>query len=316
MGKSSRRSKIDERSSRTLPSSPTHSSSSSDFEFLISLPSPHKLSSSCPAAADELFFKGQILPLHISPRLSMLQSLGSSSSSSASSTTNSRDSTSSSNDLFLLSSSSHESSCNSSCRPSSVTEDLELLPQLHHPRRDLNQKKNYQQVLSFQNLHKEQIKKPVKYFSLSRFSNVFRKDQSKNKGDTVTITSITIQEQGGSHSNSVTKMKEMVSKYMKKVKPFYEKLSSKQQSSSSSSIKDRGLSQSQSFSENILYPRKNNNNHNQSCIVSSCPSSMRSSPSRCSLVKPSSSSIEELQNAIQGAITHCKNSYSKSDNQF
>lgn len=314
MGKSSRRSKIDERSSRTLPSSPTHSSSSSDFEFLISLPSPHKLSSSsCPAAADELFFKGQILPLHISPRLSMLQSLGSSSSSSASSTTNSRDSTSSSNDFFLLSSSSsHESSCNSSCRPSSVTEELELLPQLHHPRSDLNQKKNYQQVLSFQNLHKEQIKKPVKYFSLSRFSNVFRKDQNKIRGDTVNVTPV-IQEQGGSNSNSVKKMKEMVSKYMKKVKPFYEKLSSKQQSLSS--IKDRGLSQSQSFSENILYPRKNNNNK-QNCIVSSCPSSMRSSPSRCSLVKSSSSSIEELQNAIQGAITHCKNSYSKSDNQF
>ncbi|XP_026445305.1 probable membrane-associated kinase regulator 1 [Papaver somniferum] len=312
MGKTSRRSKIDERSSRTLPSSPTHSSSSSDFEFLISLPSPHKLSSSsCPAAADELFFKGQILPLHISPRLSMLQSLGSSSSSSASSTTNSRDSTSSSNDLFLLSSSSHESSCNSSCRPSSVTEELELLPQLNNPRSDLNQKKNYQQVLSFQNLHKEQIKKPVKYFSLSRFSNVFRKDQSKIRGDTV--NSPVIQEQGGSNSNSVKKMKEMVSKYMKKVKPFYEKLSSKQQSSS---IKDRGLSQSQSFSENILYPRKNNNNYKQSCIVSSCPSSMRSSPSRCSLVKSSSSSIEELQNAIQGAITHCKNSYSKSDNKF
>ncbi|KAI3932055.1 hypothetical protein MKW92_008691 [Papaver armeniacum] len=312
MGKSSRRSKIDERSSRTLPSSPTHSSSSSDFEFLISLPSPHKLSSSsCSAAADELFFKGQILPLHISPRLSMLQSLGSSSSSSASSTTNSRDSTSSSNDLFLLSSGSHESSCNSSCRPSSVTEELELLPQLHHPRSDLNQnqKKSFQQVLSFQNLHKEQIKKPVKYFSLSRFSNVFRKDQSKIRGDTVTSSPV-IQEQGGSNSNSVKKMKEMVSKYMKKVKPFYEKLSSKQQSSSS--IKDRGLSQSQSFSENILYPRKNNHNNNkQSCIVSSCPSSMRSSPSRCSLVKSSSSSIEELQNAIQGAIAHCKNSYSQ-----
>lgn len=80
---------------------------------------------------------------------------------------------------------------------------------------------------------------------------------------------------------------------------------------------------SYSFSGNLKYPMKR-----RSC-VSSCPSSMRSSPShsgilsrnggvlapvRCGevIATSSSSSMDELQSAIQGAIAHCKNSMSKS----
>ncbi|CBI26219.3 unnamed protein product, partial [Vitis vinifera] len=89
--------------SQTLPSSPSHSfssSSSSDFEFTVSQ-SPLKSSSNHLCPADELFYKGQLLPLHLSPRLSMVRTLLLASSSTASSssdttTTASRDSTGSS----------------------------------------------------------------------------------------------------------------------------------------------------------------------------------------------------------------------------
>ncbi|KAL2530476.1 putative membrane-associated kinase regulator 1 [Forsythia ovata] len=141
-----------------------------------------------------------------------------------------------------------------------------------------------------------------------------------------------------------TNAKEVIRKYLKKVKPLYEKLSQKQQqqqkipSKPDGSIKETSqisahenprkelnnniASISHSFSGNLRYPRRRN------CIVSSCPSSMRSSPSHSGIlskngfnVQPvnrtresmygypdSSSSMEELQSAIQGAIAHCKNS--------
>ncbi|OVA12573.1 hypothetical protein BVC80_9013g24 [Macleaya cordata] len=284
--------------SKTLPSSPSHSfslssSSSSDFEFSISL-SPHKSSPTHFCPADELFFKGQILPLHLSPRLSMVQTLSlslSPSSSTTSCTTTSRDSTGSSNDLFLLT-----ESCDSS-RPSSVTEEDGF--------KRFSNFSSYYHLLNSQN---PQIKKPPNVFK--RFSNVFRKDSTKNRGD----------QENFQGSNSVKRMsqsaKEMMRKYLKKVKPFYEKLSqNKQQQQQQSRVLNsgkelnRGLSQS--FSENLRYPRRRN-------CVSSCPSSMRSSPSRVisttestngsSLYSSNSSSMEELQSAIQGAIAHCKNS--------
>ncbi|XP_010277714.1 PREDICTED: probable membrane-associated kinase regulator 1 [Nelumbo nucifera] len=308
--------------SLTLPSSPAHSfssSSSSDFEFTISL-SPRMASSNlCPA--DELFYKGQLLPLHLSPRLSMVRTLllasSSSSSCSDSTTTASRDSTGSSNDssssfsgdLVLF------TECDSS-RPSSVTEEDEF-KRLNH---------NYHH-------QSPQIKKS-KYFSLARFSSVFRKDNNKHRD-----------QENASAPSSVKRMsasaKDVIRKYLKKVKPLYEKLSQKQQQqktaamvavaslatrteksgknreiSASSTRKENNSVFSHSFSGNLKYPRR------KKC-VSSCPSSTRSSPSHSGVLCRSgvfggnivgsmqyadSSSMEELQSAIQGAITHCKNS--------
>ncbi|XVF38173.1 hypothetical protein REPUB_Repub20aG0077600 [Reevesia pubescens] len=335
MGK--RREKISSRS-QTLPPSPSHSfssSSSSDFEFTISH-SPHPTSSSTLCPADELFYKGQLLPLHLSPRLSMVRTLllassSTSSSSETSSATASRDSTGSSNeshssfasDLVLL------GDCDSS-RPSSVTEDDEF--------KRLN---NGNQIFSSY----QQITKS-KYFSLSRFSSVFKKENNKNGHDQENMAA-------ASSSSSVKKMsttaKEVIRKYLKKVKPLYEKLSQKQQKkmggiirtasgpASFSIIKpERSVKDiekiharkdsnnggfSYSFSGNLRYPRR------RSC-VSSCPSSMRSSPSHSGVLSrngfptvgmntcrvgggihyPDQSSMEELQSAIQGAIAHCKNS--------
>ncbi|XWS39330.1 hypothetical protein CRYUN_Cryun18bG0042800 [Craigia yunnanensis] len=344
MGK--RREKLASRSSQTLPPSPSHSfssSSSSDFEFTISL-SPRVKSSSALCPADELFYKGQLLPLHLSPRLSMVRTLllassSTSSSSETSSATASRDSIGSSNDshssftsdLVLL------ADCGSS-RPSSVTEDDEF--------KRLNNGNHI--FSSYQGHH--QIKKS-KYFSFSRFSSVFKKENNKNRD-----------QENMPAASSVKKMsttaKEVIMKYLKKVKPLYEKLSQKQQqkmggigvvSALSSTIslpasfsikpersvkdlekinarKESNNSRfSHSFSGNLRYPRR------RSC-VSSCPSSMRSSPIHSGLLSrnvfPSmgintsrvsggggsgmhyfdTPSMDELQSAIQGAIAHCKSS--------
>ncbi|KAH7667000.1 hypothetical protein IHE45_12G030800 [Dioscorea alata] len=121
------------RSTPPLRGSPPNFSSSSDFEFTVSLSPTSTYSTLCPA--DELFYKGQLLPLHLSPRISMVRTLLLSSSSSSSSsdsttttTTASRDSTSSSSSDLLLPDSS---------RPSSATadEDPHTLPPPPPPKR-------------------------------------------------------------------------------------------------------------------------------------------------------------------------------------
>ncbi|KAJ6898842.1 hypothetical protein NC652_025377 [Populus alba x Populus x berolinensis] len=331
MGKRSE--KVSTRSSQTLPPSPSHSfssSSSSDFEFTISL-SPRKSSTTlCPA--DELFYKGQLLPLHLSPRISMVRTLllasSSTSSSSDTTTTASRDSTGSSNestssftsDMVLV------GDCDSS-RPSSVTEDDEF-------RRLNNNHPHFQNDVHLSS----QINKKGsnKYFSLSRFSSVFKKENKSRENDNVPGSSV--------KRISVT-AKEVIRKYFKKVKPLYEKLSQKQQQKTSTAINttvtlstklERSMKDiddvisskdarkestattgvfSHSFSGNLRYPRR------RGC-VSSCPSSMRSSPSHSGVLcktgiaasagggmcSGDASSMEELQSAIQGAIAHCKNS--------
>ncbi|KAK4425696.1 putative membrane-associated kinase regulator 1 [Sesamum alatum] len=331
--------------SHTLPSSPTHSfssSSSSDFEFTISI-SPRKSSAAlCPA--DELFYKGQLLPLHHTSRLSMVRTLLSSSSTSSSSdttTTASRDSTASHSSTDSSSSSAsaadllHHLDCDSS-RPSSVTDD--------EFKRLTNASDN--DILSL-NYHP---RKSAKYFSLAKFSSVFRKE-NKNATPPAAYSG-----GGGAAVKRVSSSaKEVIRKYLKKVKPLYEKLSQKQQqqqqqkmsrppppSSRSANttlcvMKDKdqefmttgvnhhpkentNTSISHSFSGNLRYPRR------RSCI-SSCPSSMMSSPSHgksgfaqmgragaAGVYNSDASSMEELQSAIQGAIAHCKNSMLKNKN--
>ncbi|KAF5810218.1 putative BKI1/putative membrane-associated kinase regulator/4 [Helianthus annuus] len=285
--------------SQTLPSSPTHSSSSSDFEFTVSL-SPRKSSATNLCPADDLFYKGQLLPLHLSPRISMVRTLLLSSSSTSSSATTARHSSDS------HSSFSTDGCCDSS-RPSSVTDD-----DLHLHTKLVNPNSNNASIVA--NNHK----KPNKYFSLSRFSSVFRKETktSTSKVDPDIMVS------GSSVKRMSATAKEMIRKYLKKARPLYEKLSQKSAPSHQSpaeTTKTDGARKendviSHSFSGNLRYPRR------RSC-VSSCPSSMRSSPSHSGILchnsvvrgaggicSSNSSSMEELQSAIQGAIAHCKNS--------
>ncbi|XP_057805946.1 LOW QUALITY PROTEIN: probable membrane-associated kinase regulator 1 [Salvia miltiorrhiza] len=304
--------------SYTLPSSPTHSfsssSASSDFEFTVSL-SPRKSSAADLCPADDLFYKGQLLPLHPSPRLSMVRTLllssSSTSSSSDTTTTASRDSTASSD------SSSADLLHPDSARPSSATDD-ELKHLTPHPTTP--------------------PKKPSKYFSLPK---LFRKDNA---------TAASAAGGGGTVKRVSSGAREVILKYLKKVKPLYEKLSQKQPQQKASRIssstntvvavtlvkdyKSQELLSHQkeeidaavthSFSGNLrLYNRR------RSCF-SSCPPSMGSSPSHGrnghgsgsgQMGRPGSgthnsdtSSMEELQNAIQGAIMHCKNSMLQSKN--
>lgn len=109
------------------------SSSSSDFEFGIShSPATEMKLSSQLMTADQLFYKGQLLPLQLSPRLSMIKTSSSSetsagTSSSGTTTSASRDSNGSSIDsscttgnLLLLAA---ESAAGSSRRPSSAVQD-------------------------------------------------------------------------------------------------------------------------------------------------------------------------------------------------
>lgn len=299
----------------TSPSSPSaSSSSSSEFEFTVSLsPTTKKPSHLCPA--DELFYKGQLLPLQLSPRLDMVRTLLASSSSSSSSDSNtSRDSNGSSNDFSSV------TDCDSS-RPSSAMEDDELKKQPAQP-------------------HHHHHKKS-KYFSLSLFSSVFtRKEKAVN------VPTPAPPPAGRKIGASA---KEVIKKYVnivKKVKPLYDRLAPRNQmhgtgtllapkSKTSAILKQKPVEESfhggegrgrlsyqSSFSGNLTqrYPSVARV-QSRSCVVS-CPSSMRSSPSRSGVGRASSgsfsdlpslsssmtSSMEELQSAIQGAIAHCKSS--------
>ncbi|KAK7405889.1 hypothetical protein VNO78_07501 [Psophocarpus tetragonolobus] len=273
------RRRVKESKSYTLPSSPSHSSSSSEFEFTISI-SPRNNKALCPA--DELFYKGQLLPLHLSQRISMVRTLLLSSPSTAAR----HSSGSSSTDSFTSDLPSSSSSSSSSSRPSSssITDQDDV-----HDHLTLTRTPHLK-------------KPPHKYFS------VFHSPVKR-----ISVTA-----------------REVIRKYFNKVKnlshhkpppsdtptpSLFSLLRPTKQPKSSATKHSHtpvtALSLSHSFSGNLRYPRKT-----RTC-VSSCPSSIPSSPNHSGVLSqtPSSlypgdaSSIEELQSAIQGAIAHCKNSF-------
>ncbi|KAI4373962.1 hypothetical protein MLD38_012017 [Melastoma candidum] len=264
--------------SLTLPSSPTRSSfsstSSSDFEFTVVVSPRMSASTLCPA--DDLFYKGQLLPLHHSSRISMVHTIISDAS-----------------------------------RPSSVTADL-LPTNKAHKRGDSDGHRQGRQG----------------YFGLSKFPAVFLRGEIKQRQRCEATTT-----PGPVNRMSVT-AKEVIGKYLKKVKPIYEKLSSRKQQQQKTAIgippgsknafdpgnAGKGMHSimdplSQSFSGNLRHPRK------RTCATS-CPSPVHWSPSHSGVLiggrpgfgtgsSSDGSSMEELRNAIQGAIAHCKNSMSR-----
>ncbi|XP_072960186.1 probable membrane-associated kinase regulator 1 [Typha angustifolia] len=329
------------------PRDASSSSSSSDFEFTVSLsPSSKRLSSQlCPA--DELFYKGQLLPLQLSPRISMVRTLLLSSSSTSSS---SDTATSSSRDSNGSTSSSRDSNGSTS---SSFSADLLLLPTDSDSSRPSSvTEEEYSKLSSFPST----AKRPKYYFSsfATRFSSVFLHRGGSKKDSSAPL------DLDAKKPNSA---KEVIKKCVKKVKPFYDKLKQSNIQSSppplphnnntttkktfSFSIRKEKLTptsatttkkhddddggvlrhrrgvyiHSNSFSGNLKFPRKK-------MAAASCPSSMRSSPSHSGLLciggggsggfpdllppvassPPSASSMEELHSAIQGAIAHCKSS--------
>uniref|UniRef100_A0ACD5TGW4 Uncharacterized protein n=1 Tax=Avena sativa TaxID=4498 RepID=A0ACD5TGW4_AVESA len=349
---------------KSFPSPASSSSaSSSEFEFTVTLSPASKQRSAaqlCPA--DDLFYKGQLLPLHLSPRISMVRTLllsSASTSSASASDSTSRDSNGSTSSTFsadcealLL-----PDSAPCSSRPSSATDDDRHLNLLRG-------------TASFAGLPPAK-RAGNKYLSsfATRFSSVFL-----HRG----AAPAAAKKPSGSGNKSLAK--EVIKKYAKKVKPLYEKLSQipKSQNNGSNQPQPQPPAQqhhhhqqqgskkpfsfsirkkradddnavtsaavaaastggkyahSNSFSGNLLFPR-------QKRCAASCPSSMRSSPNHSGLLSfggaggvgfpdvpaaaaaamsgsigvghvslstASSSSMEELQSAIEGAIAHCKN---------
>ncbi|KAG8068945.1 hypothetical protein GUJ93_ZPchr0005g16133 [Zizania palustris] len=288
---------------RSCPSPASSSASSSEFEFTVTLSPASKQRSAaqlCPA--DELFYKGQLLPLQLSPRISMVRTLLLSSASTSSASASDSTSNSSSRDSNGSTSSSFSADCAalllpdsaaSSSRPSSATEDD----------RHLNPPPPGVASVAGLPPAKRTGKQYLSSFA-TRFSSVFL-------------------HRGGAPAAkkppSKSLAKEVIKKYAKKVKPLYEKLSQipKNQNNSNSQPQptvqqqqQQGLKKpfsfsmrkkradddhaaaapaaaatdvggkyahSNSFSGNLRFPR-------QKLCAASCPSSMRSSPSHSGLL--------------------------------
>ncbi|CAM0955692.1 unnamed protein product [Alopecurus aequalis] len=350
---------------KSFPSPASSSSaSSSEFEFTVTLSPASKQRSAaqlCPA--DDLFYKGQLLPLHLSPRISMVRTLLLSSASTSSASAS--DSTSTSRDSNGSTSSTFSADCEAlllpdsapcSSRPSSATDDD----------RHLNLLRATASIAGLPPA-KRTGKQYLSSFA-TRFSSVFL-----HRGGAGAGAPAAAKKPSGNKSLA----KEVIKKYAKKVKPLYEKLSQIPKSQNNGSNqpqpqspahhqqqqqqgfkkpftfsirKKRGdddhavtsaaapevsgkYAHSNSFSGNLRFPR-------QKRCAASCPSSMRSSPNHSGLLSfggaggvgfpdvpaaaaaamsgsigigpvslstASSSSMEELQSAIEGAIAHCKN---------
>ncbi|KAM3403842.1 hypothetical protein ACQJBY_007131 [Aegilops geniculata] len=344
---------------KSFPSPASSSASSSEFEFTVTQSPGSKQRSAaqlCPA--DDLFYKGQLLPLHLSPRISMVRTLLlASASTSSASASDSTSTSNSSRDSNGSTSSSFSTDCAalllpdsapSSSRPSSAADDD------RHPNL-LRGTASYAGLPPAKRTGKQYLSSFA-----TRFSSVFLHRGAAPAAKKPSNKSLA---------------KEVIKKYAKKVKPLYEKLSqipknqnnqpqpqppAQQQQQqcfkkpfSFSIRKKRGdediaaasaaaaaaevsagkYAHSNSFSGNLRFPR-------QKRCAASCPSSMRSSPNHSgmlsfgeaggvgfpdvpaaaaaamtssigmrpvSLSAASSSSMEELQSAIEGAIAHCKN---------
>jgi hypothetical protein len=289
--------------SSSFPSPASSSASSSEFEFTVTLSPASKQRSAaqlCPA--DELFYKGQLLPLQLSPRISMVRTLLlSSASTSSASASDSTSTSNSSRDSNGSTSSSFSADCAalllpdsaaSSSRPSSATED----DRHPHPLPAA--------AASFAGLPpaRRTGKQYLSSFA-TRFSSVFHRGGAP----------------APKKQPSKSLAKEVIKKYAKKVKPLYEKLSqipTKNQSNVNGggannqpqqgsrkpftfSIRKKRAdddhavpaaaavdadvvgggkyAHSNSFSGNLRFPR-------QKRCAASCPSSMRSSPSHSGLL--------------------------------
>lgn len=334
--------------SQTLPSSPSHSyssssSSPSDFEFKTSR-SPQKLAVSASSVADDLFYKGQLLPLQLSPRLHMVRTLLLTSDSSSSSSRDSSGSDSSATTTTTTTTITTDGGFDFSRHSSAAAEEEEEREHRHH-------------YFTSRRSKSLMIKKSRYHFSLPRFSSVFKKEPAVSKTVSTTPPPPPPEPDHGAVKKTVSgSAKEAIRRYFKKIKPLYEKLSHHQKHHNKvesisvtnflpvplSAFLERSRNEREeekirsssgnggfynSFSGNLRHPRMRRS------YVSSCPSSTLSSPNHSGVLprtsggvsgggfqaragiststvssSSSSSSTEESQNAIQGAIAYCKNS--------
>ncbi|CAN6485480.1 unnamed protein product [Victoria cruziana] len=320
--------------------SPSASSSSSqDFEFTVSLSPVAKKSSPSLCPADDLFFNGQLLPLHLPPRPYAIQTLVTPSNvapppprpptTTAAATT--RSFSRSSGPTFPLpppphsaavesngwsseatsSRDSNSSSCDSSRRPSSATTDDD---DPSHP----TALKKFRHFALFP--HRKQP--PLPPISPPSPAAAAAQPKPQHKA---TLSSIFI-----TRSKKMSKSaKQVFQKYLHKMKPLYDKISHhrnedrfvKGRDSCSSGISYHNVGShsfhghAHSFSGNLKFSKRKGGGGGHA-YAGSCPSSMRSSPSHSGVLSygefssysMDSSSMEELHSAIQGAIAHCKSS--------
>ncbi|XP_031474828.1 probable membrane-associated kinase regulator 1 [Nymphaea colorata] len=333
-------------------SSSASSSTSQDFEFTVSLSPVVKKTSPSLCPADDLFFKGQLLPLHLPPRLHAIQTLITPSNAAAppppspptTKTTTTRSFSRSSGSNFPIppppalthsaavessgwsseatsSRDSNSSSCDSSRRPSSATTDDD---DPSHP----TTHKKFRHFARFP--HKKQpplppISAPPLPLPPPPAAAAQQKPQPK-----ATLSSIFI-----TKSKKMSKSaKQVFQKYLNKMKPLYDKISHhriedrfvKGRDSCSSGISYHSVGShsfhghTHSFSGNLRSSKRKGRGGGHA-YAGSCPSSMRSSPSHSGVLSygefssysMDSSSMQELHSAIQGAIAHCKSSVGAND---
>lgn len=312
------------------------SSSSSDFEFGIShSPATEIKLSSQIVSADQLFFKGQLLPLQLSPRLSMIKT--SSSSETSAGTSSSGTTTSASRD-------SNGSSIDSSC---TMTGNLLLLA----AESAVGSSRRLRSAVVEDD---ESTTKVTKYFFFAslaaRFSSVFNRYRSKETrsnddgsgacgvSDPTTTDDVTacyfvprgIRKISDNSASAIASTpREVIKKYVGKIK----KLSGRRESQVDerkgigNQKKQEGVACNRRETMRSLSgnPRPRRKKQRAMAPTSSCPASTFSSPTHppfntvvLKKVSPShrhlsksstaSSTMDDLHCAIQGAILHCKSS--------
>eukprot|EP01018_Ginkgo_biloba_P036838 Gb_04579 [translate_table: standard] len=375
----------------------SNSKSSEEFEFRISVSRTPGVSNPVDLSpADDLFYKGQLLPLH---RLQMVQNLsveddektstatsvcktnetkladGSETSDSANSqsgggfwskdsnsdSTSSRDSSGSSHDSCFsnkdIERGSHPSSAQQtlitveekthfpSLRKSAAKLKISLLGLRKSSKIGMDEKSQTDSHHHHHHQQQQQQRFTVKFKTMELPSiSVFSRDSSKgtksNRFPEKTYHSFSYSDGCASSRNMDTdrdkerignnsrSAKEVVQKYLRMVKPLYEKISQRydhqgsffghlrmDECGNASAVENTIKSTTerrQSRSAHVSFPGNLRIGRRKSG-VGSCPSSMHSSPSHSGILtgmytSTSDSTMEELQNAIQGAIAHCKNS--------
>ncbi|GLJ13239.1 hypothetical protein SUGI_0208530 [Cryptomeria japonica] len=298
-----------------------------EFEFRISVSRTQGVISPvdlCPA--DDLFYKGQLLPLHLPPRLQMVQNLDSSANSGSCCANNECEG----ENLHLLAASSTSSGldCRSnegkgeSSNLASVTGTNSRLDCIsNETKRDSDESVNSQSFWSKD--------------SSGSSDSTSSRDSSGSSHDSSECTSALTNSEEKIHLpswiKSAAKMKVPLLGQRRSKNRMDEK--TQQSDDSSMKVKSKAIAEvPKMFStvENTTQRRKKRPGRSSisSCNASfngnlrtgrhsgvgSCPSSMRSSPNHSGVLTglytnaTSDSTMEELQSAIQGAIAHCKQS--------
>lgn len=272
-------------------SSPTH-----EFSFTISLHQPSSihdkvLNQSSPpfsntaidlSPADNIFFHGHLLPLHLLSQFPMISPQNSSTNSLDIFTLPIRD---------LLIEEEDESILNENV----TSDDTDSKAKLHENLND-SSTETQGRVKS----------KSFSLFSLSKWRKGRQADREKDDQET-------------RHDKKKLKfdvVNQVLKRYMKMVRPLLSFRSSAESRRSSSPIVNRRFqNQPHSFSGSTSSRKEDQFRVRRRRREFSAPASMRTSPANSGPLTPtgafsptSDSTMEELQAAIQAAITHCKNS--------